>query len=67
MPAYVALEKLGAALGRAPGTSMPTATFAAMARAVPRLNGLDYKGLGTGGRLLAPAPEPAAAPAAEAK
>ena len=67
VPAYVALEKLGAALGRAPGTSMPTATFAAMARAVPRLNGLDYKGLGTGGRLLAPAPEPAAAPAAEAK
>lgn len=67
IPAYQALEKLGAALGRAPGTSMPTATFAAMARTVPRLNGLDYKALGAGGRPLAPAPEPAAAPAAEAK
>ena len=28
------------------------ATFAAMARAVPRMKGMDYKALGAGGRLL---------------
>ena len=69
VPAYQALEKLGAALGRAPGTSMPTATFSAMARAVPRMNGLDYKALGASGRLLAPTVQPVApaAPVAEAK
>ena len=52
VPAYVALDRLGAALGKAPGTSMPVASFAAMARAVPRMKGLDYKTLGAGGRLL---------------
>jgi NADH-quinone oxidoreductase subunit G len=69
LPAYQAMDKLGGALGRAPGTNLPTATFAAMAAAVPRMKGLDYKALGAGGRPLLPepTPEPAAAPAAEAK
>jgi len=65
VPAYVAIDRLGAALGRAPGTTMPTATFAAMARAVPRLAGLDYKALGAPGKALVPALT--AATAAEAK
>ena len=59
-PAYAALEKLGTALGKAPGTGLPVATFLSLARAVPRLAGLDYKVLGNTGRLLAP-------PVAEAK
>ncbi len=54
VPAYQALDKLGAALGRAPGTMMPVATFLAMARAVPRMAGMDYKGLGMSGKVLAP-------------
>ena len=54
VPAYQAMDKLGAALGRAPGTMMPVATFVAIARAVPRMAGMDYKGLGTSGKLLAP-------------
>ena len=56
VPAYAALDKLGGALGRAPGTTQPVATFLAMSRAVSRLAGLDYKNLGAAGRLLAPAP-----------
>ena len=63
VPAYQALDTLGAALGKAPNTRMPVATFLAMARVIPRLAGLDYRGLGTGGKLIAPA----ASAAAEAK
>ncbi len=69
-PAYQVLDKLGAKLGAAPGTSMPAATFMAMARAIPRMKGMDFKGLGSGGMQLAPIPAAVpvvASPAAEAK
>jgi NADH-quinone oxidoreductase subunit G len=59
-PAYVALDKLGARLGKAPGTQMVAAAFNSMARAVERLRGIDFKGLGAEGRLLAPEAAPAA-------
>ncbi len=62
VPAYQALDALGAALGKAPNTKMPVATFLVMARTIPRMAGLDYRGLGTAGKLLAPV-----AVAAEAK
>ncbi len=54
LPAYVAVDRLGAALGKSPGTQMVAATFNAMARSVVRMRGLDFKGLGAGGRPLAP-------------
>jgi NADH-quinone oxidoreductase subunit G len=62
-PAYVALDKLGAALGRAPGTSMVAAAFNGMARAVARMAGMEFKALGTGGLVLAPLAPPPAPPA----
>jgi NADH-quinone oxidoreductase subunit G len=58
-PAYVAVDKLGARLGKAPGTQMVTVAFNAMAKAVARLNGIDFKSLGTGGAVLAPDPSSA--------
>ena len=58
-PAYVAVDRLGARLGKAPGTQMVAATFNGMARTVTRMKGLDFKGLGKGGRLLVPEPKPA--------
>lgn len=68
IPAYQALERIAVALGKSIGCSMPVATFLAMSRAVPRLNGIDYKNIGKGGKLLAPEPTPAPAVAApEAK
>lgn len=60
-PAYVVLDKLGARLGKAPGTQMVVATFNAMARAVAALKGIDFKGLGAEGRLVAAESLPAAA------
>ncbi len=59
-PAYVVVDKLGAKLGKAPGTQMVAAAFNGMARAVARLSGIDFKGLGAEGRLLAPEATPAA-------
>ncbi|MBM4369442.1 MAG: (2Fe-2S)-binding protein [Deltaproteobacteria bacterium] len=64
-PAYAVVDRLAAALGKSLGTQMPVVTFLALSRAVPRMNGLDYKSLGPGGKLLAPAP--AAALGGEAK
>ena len=66
-PAYVAIDRLGAALGAAPGTQMPAAAFNAMARAVTRMKGMEFKGLGASGLVLAPeiappAPAPEASP-----
>lgn len=58
-PAYALLDKLGAALGKAPGTSVATLAFNAMARAVARMKGLDFKGLGNAGSPLAPEATPA--------
>ena len=67
-PAYQVLDKLGANLGSPLGTSMPAATFMALARVIPRMKGMDFKGLGTGGMALAPAHAPAApAPATSAE
>lgn len=67
-PGNQVLEKIAIALGKSIGTSMPVATFAAMAKAVPRMNGLDYKSVGSQGKAVQPEPAPvAAAPAAEAK
>lgn len=68
VPAYAALDLLGAALGNAPGTALPAAAFNAMAKAIPRMAGLEFKNLGTGGRVVAPPPAPPApAPSPEAK
>ncbi|MDP2314556.1 MAG: 2Fe-2S iron-sulfur cluster-binding protein [Pseudomonadota bacterium] len=53
-PAYVVVDRLGARLGKAPGTQMVAAAFNGMARAVERMRGLEFKGLGAEGRLLAP-------------
>lgn len=65
-PAYALLDKLGAALGKAPGTAMVTSTFNAMARTVARMKGMDFKGLGQAGLALMPeaAPAPAVSPQA---
>jgi NADH-quinone oxidoreductase subunit G len=60
-PAYVMLDKLAASLGGNLGTQMVAGTFNAMARAVTRMKGLEFKGLGEGGVLLAPVPAPVAA------
>ena len=57
VPAYVALDRLGAALGKAPNTSMPVATFLAIVRAIPRMAGLDYRGIAGTGKLIAPPAE----------
>jgi NADH-quinone oxidoreductase subunit G len=59
-PAYLVLDRLGAALGKAPGTQMVAGTFNTMARAVARMRGLDFKGLGAEGRPLAVEAPPAA-------
>lgn len=59
-PAYVVVDKLGVRLGKAPGTQMVAAAFNAMAKAVERLRGIDFKGLGAEGRLLAPEAAPVA-------
>jgi NADH-quinone oxidoreductase subunit G len=67
IPAYAALERIAVAMGKSIGCSMPVAAFAAMARAVPRLNGLDYKSIGSTGRTVAPPPAPPAAASPEAK
>ncbi len=56
-PAYVAVDRLGAQLGKAPGTQMVAAAFNGMARAVERMRGIEFKNLGAEGRLLAPEPE----------
>ena len=55
LPGHALAEKLGAALGRAPGTGMPAAAFNAMARAIARMSGMEFKLLGEGGLPLAPA------------
>ncbi|MFZ5475561.1 MAG: 2Fe-2S iron-sulfur cluster-binding protein [Myxococcota bacterium] len=57
--AYTAVDKLGVALGAAPGTAMVAAAFNAMARSVARMKGMDFKALGTGGLELLPEPSPA--------
>jgi hypothetical protein len=54
------VDKLGVRLGKAPGTQMVAAAFNAMAKAVERLRGIDFKGLGAEGRLLAPEAAPVA-------
>ncbi len=59
-PAYVLMDKLAAALGASLGTQMVAATFNAMSRAVLRMKGIEFKALGEGGVLLAPAPTPVA-------
>jgi NADH-quinone oxidoreductase subunit G len=59
-PACQVLDRVGAAMGASVGTAMPVLAFNAMARAIPRMAGLDFKGLGAQGRpLAAPAAEPA--------
>jgi NADH-quinone oxidoreductase subunit G len=63
--AYLAVDQIGTALGTSPGCSMPAAAFNGMARAVRRMNGMEFKALGSAGLPLAPEPAPAA-PAAEA-
>ncbi len=65
VPAWQALDMLGAALGKAPGTAMVAAAFNSMARSVTRMKGMEFKALGAGGLALAPEPTPAL-PAAEA-
>lgn len=63
LPAHALVDKLGAALGKAPGTSQPALCFNQMAKTVARFAGLTFAGLGEGGALLAPLPEAPAQPA----
>jgi NADH-quinone oxidoreductase subunit G len=63
--AYVVLDKLAGALGGTLGTQMVAGTFNAMARAVARMKGIEFKALGEGGVPLAPVPTPVAADAAQ--
>jgi NADH-quinone oxidoreductase subunit G len=53
VPGYVAMDRLGAALGQATGTQMVAATFNAMAKAVPAFAGIEFKSLGEAGVLAA--------------
>lgn len=57
--AYVLVDKLGAALGKAPGTGMVSAAFNGLARAVKRMAGMEFKALGKGGLPLAAEAAPA--------
>jgi NADH-quinone oxidoreductase subunit G len=59
VPAYALLERVAVAAGRSIGCSMPVATFVALARAIPRMAGLDYRGVGSQGRSIAPLAAPA--------
>jgi predicted molibdopterin-dependent oxidoreductase YjgC len=52
-PAYVVLDRVASALGASIGTSLVAGSFNAMARAVTRMKGMEFKGLGEGGLLLA--------------
>jgi NADH-quinone oxidoreductase subunit G len=52
LPGYMAADKLGALLGKAPGTAMPAAAFNSMARAIAAMKGMEFKGLGEGGLEL---------------
>lgn len=65
-PAWQVLDRLGGALGKAPGTAMVAAAFNGMARAVSRLNGIEFKALGDGGVPLREEPAPTS-PDAEAR
>lgn len=56
LPGWLLMERLGAKLGSAPGTGMVASAFNAMAKAVPRMAGMDFKGLGEAGLLLAADP-----------
>ena len=56
LPAWQALDRLGSALGKPPGTGMVAAAFNTMARAVPAFAGLEFKALGEGGAPAAPEP-----------
>lgn len=64
LPAYTLLDRLGAALGAAPGTAVASAAFNSMARSVTRLRGMEFKALGVSGVPLAPEAE---APATEVR
>lgn len=67
VPAWQAVDRLGAALGASLGAGMVAAAFNAMARAVTRMKGMEFKALGDGGLPLAEAPVPAAAGGTEAR
>jgi len=56
LPAYQILDRLGVALGRAPGTAMPAAAFNSMARSISRMKGMEFKALAQGGLPLAADP-----------
>ena len=65
-PAYAVIDRVASALGASTGTTMVAGSFNAMARAVTRMKGMEFKGLGDGGLLLAPVPAPETAQGAEA-
>jgi predicted molibdopterin-dependent oxidoreductase YjgC len=65
-PAYAVIDRVASALGASTGTTMVAGTFNAMARAVTRMKGMEFKGLGEGGLLLAPVAPVETAQGAEA-
>ena len=58
LPAWEVLEKLGAALGHAPGTHTARAAWKALATAVKPYQGMSYKSLCKGGQDVPPAVAP---------
>jgi NADH-quinone oxidoreductase subunit G len=51
-PAYLALDRLGAGLGRAPSTSVAAAAFKSLAEKVTGFQGMSYASLGKQGQAL---------------
>lgn len=64
LPAAQLLDRLGAALGVAPGCATAPQAFNTMARVVARMKGMEFKALGPGGLMLAAEPS-LSGPAAE--
>lgn len=64
-PGWQLIDRLGAALGQAPGAGTAALAFKKLAAEVPAFGGMTYKTLGRGGQPLVQ-PEPDAAPVPEA-
>ncbi|RME22707.1 MAG: ferredoxin [Deltaproteobacteria bacterium] len=57
-PAWALMERLGAALGKAPGATSAAAAFKSLASSVESFSGMTYQSLGNGGAVLASPPSP---------
>lgn len=66
LPAYAVLDRLGAALGRAPGADSARAAWKAMASEISAYKGMTYKTIGKLGQQVA-TPDPASVAGAAAQ